>query len=500
MKRVLFVTSEAVPFIKTGGLADVAGSLPKYFSKNEYEVSVMLPKYMCIREDMRKKMHHILHFYVDLGWRKQYVGILEAKEDGIQYYFIDNEFYFAGERPYNNIYEDVEKFAFFSKAVLEALPHMNYQPDIIHCHDWQTGLVPVYLENIYKKNVFYQNMKTVFTIHNLQFQGRWNLKAVKDITGLPDALFTPDKLESYGEGNYLKGGIVYADAVTTVSPTYAYEITTPDGGEGLDGLIRSNSYKLSGIINGIDYNEYNPKADPKIAYLYDANDLEEGKRKNKQALLKDMNLPYSDDVILSVGQGTVWGDLLKDEAVEFRGPAPIADPVTYQTTVDDIFVGGDMFTGPRFAIDAIAAGKEAAISIHRFVQPGSSLTIGRNPNYYKELDKTDILVENYDNTGRQTPGHNEAVDKKSFRDPKLVFTEEQVKAETARCLGCGASIVDPNKCVGCGLCTTRCEFDAIHLSRDLPAASTMRKAEDKLKYILPNGAKQAIKIKFSRKK
>ncbi len=298
MKRVLFVTSEAVPFIKTGGLADVVGSLPKYFSKNEYEVSVMLPKYMCIREDMRKKMHHILHFYVDLGWRKQYVGILEAKEDGIQYYFIDNEFYFAGERPYNNIYEDVEKFAFFSKAVLEALPHMNYQPDIIHCHDWQTGLVPVYLENIYKKNVFYQNMKTVFTIHNLQFQGRWNLKAVKDITGLPDALFTPDKLESYGEGNYLKGGIVYADAITTVSPTYAYEITTPDGGEGLDGLIRSNSYKLSGIINGIDYNEYNPKADPKIAYLYDANDLEEGKRKNKQALLKDMNLPYSDDVML----------------------------------------------------------------------------------------------------------------------------------------------------------------------------------------------------------
>lgn len=212
-----------------------------------------------------------------------------------------------------------------------------------------------------------------------------------------------------------------------------------------------------------------------------------------------MTIPCS-NVILSVGQGTVWGDLLKDEAVEFRGPAPVADPVTYQTTVDDIFVGGDMFTGPGFAIDAIAAGKEAAISIHRFVQLGSSLTIGRNPNYYKELDKTDILVENYDNTGRQTPGHNEAVDKKSFRDPKLVFTEEQVKAETARCLGCGASIVDPNKCVGCGLCTTRCEFDAIHLSRDLPAASTMRKAEDKLKYILPNGAKQAIKIKFSRKK
>ncbi len=212
-----------------------------------------------------------------------------------------------------------------------------------------------------------------------------------------------------------------------------------------------------------------------------------------------MTIPCS-NVILSVGQATVWGDLLSGEAVEFKGPAPVADPVTYQSTVADIFVGGDMLTGPRFAIDAIAAGKEAAISIHRFVQPGSSLTIGRNPNYYKELDKTDILVENYDNTGRQTPGHNESIDRKSFRDSKLVFTEEQVKAETARCLGCGASIVDPNKCVGCGLCTTRCEFDAIHLSRDLPAASTMRKAEDKLKYILPNGAKQAIKIKFSRKK
>ncbi len=212
-----------------------------------------------------------------------------------------------------------------------------------------------------------------------------------------------------------------------------------------------------------------------------------------------MTIPCS-NVILSVGQATVWGDLLLGEDVEFRGPAPVADSVTYQSSVADIFVGGDMLTGPRFAIDAIAAGKEAAISIHRFVQPGSSLTIGRNPNYYKELDKTDIRVENYDNTGRQTPGHNEAIDRKSFRDSKLVFTEEQVKAETARCLGCGASIVDPNKCVGCGLCTTRCEFDAIHLSRDLPAASTMRKAEDKLKYILPNGAKQAIKIKFSRKK
>ncbi len=254
------------------------------------------------------------------------------------------------------------------------------------------------------------------------------------------------------------------------------------GGWGPKEILTENG-KVTGIVFKKCTQVKN--ADGRFDPQYDENDT--------------MTIPCS-NVILSVGQATVWGDLLSGEDVEFRGPAPAADPVTYQSTVADIFVGGDMLTGPRFAIDAIAAGKEAAISIHRFVQPGSSLTIGRNPNYYKELDKTDILVENYDNTGRQTPGHNEAIDKKSFRDSKLVFTEEQVKAETARCLGCGASIVDPNKCVGCGLCTTRCEFDAIHLSRDLPAASTMRKAEDKLKYILPNGAKQAIKIKFSRKK
>ena len=212
-----------------------------------------------------------------------------------------------------------------------------------------------------------------------------------------------------------------------------------------------------------------------------------------------MTIPCS-NVLLSVGQATVWGDLLKDDNVEFRGPAPVADKVTYQTTVEDIFVGGDMLTGPRFAIDAIAQGKEAAISIHRFVQPGSSLTIGRDPNYFVELDKDDITVENYDNTGRQRPGTNAAIGKDSFRDAKLVFTEEQVKKETARCLSCGKTVVDENKCVGCGICTTKCGFDAIHLKRDLPECTTMRRSEDKLKYVLPNGAKQKIKVTFAPKK
>ena len=207
------------------------------------------------------------------------------------------------------------------------------------------------------------------------------------------------------------------------------------------------------------------------------------------------------NVIMSVGQTIELGNLLEGTKVEFwHGNYPVADKVTYQTAEPDIFVGGDVYTGPKFAIDAIAAGKQGAISIHRYVQPHSSLTIGRDSNYYVELDKDDYSVEKYDNTGRQRPAKKSGVDKLSFRSDAGVFTEEQVKKETARCLGCGATIVDENQCVGCGICTTKCEFDAIHLQRDLPECSTMRRSEDKLKYILPYGAKQAIKIKFKKKK
>lgn len=248
--------------------------------------------------------------------------------------------------------------------------------------------------------------------------------------------------------------------------------------------ILSEDGKVTGIVfkKCISVKDETGKFDPK----YDENET--------------MTIPCK-NVILSVGQSIEWGSLLEGTKVELgRGNGPVADSVTYQTAEPDIFVGGDVYTGPKFAIDAIAAGKQGAISIHRYVQPHSSLTIGRDPNYYKELDKDDILVENYDNTGRQHPGMKPGADKKSFRDYKLTFTEEQVKKETARCLGCGASIVDPNQCIGCGICTTKCEFDAIHLQRDLPDCSNMRKSEDKLKYILPYGAKQAIKIKFTKKK
>lgn len=206
-------------------------------------------------------------------------------------------------------------------------------------------------------------------------------------------------------------------------------------------------------------------------------------------------------VFLSIGQSIQWGSLLEGSKVEFgRGNGPVADSLTYQTKEPDIFVGGDVYTGPKFAIDAIAAGREGAISIHRYVQPRSSLTIGRNRRDFIELDKDNLKVEQYDNSSRQIPGTDKTIDRhRSFRDAKQTFTEEQVKIETARCLGCGASVVDENKCIGCGVCTTKCEFDAIHLYRERPECSNMWKTEDKMRAILPYAAKRAIKIKFGKK-
>lgn len=298
MTKVLFAASEAVPFIKTGGLADVTGSLPGYFDKENYDVRVILPKYLCMDEKWKGQLRFLCHFYVNLSWRKQYAGIFEAKYEGITYYFVDNEYYFAGDKPYNNIYEDVEKFAFFSKAVIEALPYLDFCPEIIHCHDWQTGLIPVFLRTLYGDERYYCGIKTVFSIHNLKFQGRFTLSAVMDITGLPEQIFTADKLESYGEANYLKGGVVYADAVTTVSRTYAGEITTPEGGEGLDGLMRARSNALYGIPNGIDYKEYDPQTDAYLEGHFAAKNYAKGKAVNKKNLQKALGLPEEKDTFL----------------------------------------------------------------------------------------------------------------------------------------------------------------------------------------------------------
>ena len=211
---------------------------------------------------------------------------------------MDNEFYFAGESPYNNIYEDVEKFAYFSKAVLASLPYIDFAPDIIHCNDWQTGLIPVFLHTVFGDDNFYAGIKTVFTIHNLQFQGRWRIQEIMDITGLPAHIFNAYELESYGEANYLKGGVVYADYITTVSPTYANEITTVEGGEGLSGLMTARKDRLYGILNGIDYEEYNPQTDPYISVNYSKKDAVSGKKENKAALQKELGLPVREDAFL----------------------------------------------------------------------------------------------------------------------------------------------------------------------------------------------------------
>ncbi len=294
MKKVLFVTSESVPFIKTGGLADVAGSLPKCFNKNEFDVRVILPKYMCMAQKWKDQLEYVSHFYMYFCGSEKYVGILKTEQDGITFYFIDNEYYFSGFKPYGDMRWDIEKFIFFDRAALSALPVIGFQPDIVHCHDWQTGLVPVYLKDSFRGGDFYKNMKSIMTIHNLRFQGVWDIKTIRGISGLSDYYFTADKLKDFENGNLLKGGIVYADYVTTVSSTYANEIKTPFYGEGLDGLMRARSNSLCGIVNGIDYDDYNPATDQMIVSNYNADNFRKEKIKNKRELQKELGLEVDD--------------------------------------------------------------------------------------------------------------------------------------------------------------------------------------------------------------
>lgn len=291
MKRVLFAASECVPFIKTGGLADVVGSLPKNFNKEEFDVRVVLPKYACMKQEWKEKLEYMTNFYMGYNWKERYVGIFKLQLDGVTFYFIDNEEYFNGERPYTNDgLWDIERFGYFSKAVLSILPVIDFRPDVIHCHDWQTGLIPVYLDHFRFAGAYYQGIKTVMTIHNLKFQGVWGTKEVRNIVGLPDYYFAPDKLEAYHDANLLKGGIVYADKVTTVSNTYAQEIKMPFYGEGLDGLMNARSNCLSGIVNGIDYEEYNPETDAHLQYHYSVETFRKVKAKNKVALQEELGL------------------------------------------------------------------------------------------------------------------------------------------------------------------------------------------------------------------
>ena len=289
MLKVLFAASECVPFVKTGGLADVVGALPKEILKNDVDVRVILPLYHEIPASWREKMTHKLYFYVNLGWRRQYCGIEELVYDGITFYFVDNEYYFG--RPY--IYglggDEGERFAFFDRAILEALPHIGFKPDVLHCHDWQTGLIPVLLKSQYQNLDFYKEIKTLYTIHNLQYQGVFSIDYIEDLLGLGAWAYTSDNIEFYGGASFMKGGIKFADYISTVSPSYAQEITTAYYGERLDGLLRACGDRLVGILNGIDTTEYDPAKDELIYANYSLR-AHAKKKENKAALQEELGL------------------------------------------------------------------------------------------------------------------------------------------------------------------------------------------------------------------
>lgn len=290
--KVLFATSEAYPFAMSGGLADVGGALPKALRKRFVGCRIIMPLYGTISDEMRKDMTFVCNITVPVAWRRQYCGVFEAHLDGVIYYFIDNQYYFKRDNLYG-FYDDAERFAFFSRAVLEVLPHINFAPDIIHCNDWQTALIPVYLDAFYKQNDFYKNMKTVFTIHNIQYQGKYGYDLYNDVVGLPIERF--GILQYDNCINLMKGGIQCADKVTTVSPTYAREILDPYYSHGLDAILKQFTYKLCGIVNGIDVDVYNPETDPLIYKSFTSDDLS-GKAVNKAKLQEELGLPQRDDI------------------------------------------------------------------------------------------------------------------------------------------------------------------------------------------------------------
>ena len=292
MKKVLFAASECVPFVKTGGLADVVGALPKEFDASEWDIRVVVPNYTCIPPQYRDQFEYVCHFQLGMGpyVGEKYVGVMKYAYQGITYYFIDNLEYFECFYPYADARRDIEKFTFFDKAVLSMLPVIDFQPDIIHCHDWQTGLIPVYLKTEFASNPFFWGMKSIVTIHNLKFQGVWDIETIQGISGLPMELFTPDKLEFKKAANMLKGGLVYADYITTVSDTYANEIQTVYYGEGLEGLLQARHFDMCGIVNGIDYQMYDPQKDEAIFKNYSVSDFRTNKKVNKEKLQEMLGL------------------------------------------------------------------------------------------------------------------------------------------------------------------------------------------------------------------
>ena len=291
-RSVAFIGSECHPFVKTGGLGDVMYALPRELARLNCDVRVILPRYACIPQEYQDKMVYRGEFYMDLGntGRNYYVGIMEYVNDGVVYDFIDNQEFFSSGNPYLNLVDDIPRYCFFSKAALAALNYMNWIPDIVHCHDWQAALVPVYLRTLFKDSPV-GHAKSILTIHNLRFQGVYNIPTIKYWSGLPDSVFNMGALQQdYVEANMLKGGLAYADRITTVSGTYAYEIQTPEYGERLEDHLRYHNWKLRGIVNGIDYEMWNPETDPALAENYGLGNVLEHKMANKRALQRELGL------------------------------------------------------------------------------------------------------------------------------------------------------------------------------------------------------------------
>ncbi len=292
--KILYVASEAVPFIASGGLADVAGSLPKALINLGHDCRVILPLYSDISPELRKKARLVTSFSVPLGWRNQYCGMFMAQVDGVTYYLLDNEYYFKREGIYG-FFDDAERFAFFSKAVCESIQYMDFTPDILHCNDWQTALVPTYLNAYYRSAERLRAVRTVFTIHNIQYQGKYGMELLGDLLGLPE--YTGEWLGYDGCLNFMKGAIEQSDMISTVSPTYANEILDPWFGQGLDRILRERQYKLQGILNGIDTARYDPQTDKSLFAAYTVDSLE-GKYTNKAQLQRLMGLGQDPDTML----------------------------------------------------------------------------------------------------------------------------------------------------------------------------------------------------------
>lgn len=299
--QIVFASAECAPFVKTGGLGDVAGSLPAALVRAGAEVIVMVPKYATIKDEYKAQMEHFSDFYVSLGWRNEYCGLEKLEHDGVTYMFIDNERYFARDYPYG-FFDDGERFAFFSKAITESLQHLpaGFECDILHCNDWQTALAPVFLREFYQGLPLYDRVKTVFSIHNVAFQGQFSDTVMEDILGVAHIPAAASQLRCDACSiNYMLGALRYADAITTVSPTYANEIQTPEFGEGLDGILRERSYALQGILNGIDVAGFDPETDKRIAANYTVEDRS-GKAVCKAKLQEELGLEVRDDRPLMV--------------------------------------------------------------------------------------------------------------------------------------------------------------------------------------------------------